>query len=176
MGSLTFTMLTAPADPSFTCGVKSIDQMIRDSYFLCLLKRCYTYEVTAEEKVVAYYRIELRRFDSSEFDPPLEEYTQGLYDDLYALHIQYIAVHKDFQRCHIGSSVLKHILRSIDHIVSCCPLRLVTLDAFGELVDWYKQYTFESLRVSRENPETIFMFLDLLSPEDLNKLEEMAEI
>lgn len=70
MGDLTFTKMTKPADPSFTCGISSIDKMVKDSYFLCLLKRSYAYEVTAEGKVVAYYRIELRRFDNSKFDPP----------------------------------------------------------------------------------------------------------
>ena len=175
MGELAFTKLTAPPDPSFTCGVKSIDRMIQDSYFLCLLKRCYTYEVTAQGIVVAYYRIELRRFDNSKFDPPLEEYSLGLYQDLYALHIQYIAVRKDLQKHRIGNAVLKHILGSVDHIVSCCPLRLVTLEAFEELVDWYKQYTFESLRASRANPETRFMFLDLLSAQDYDRLQAMEQ-
>ena len=59
-------------------------------------------------------------------------------NDLYALHIQYIAVRKDFQRHHIGDAILKHILRNIGNIVFYCPLRLVTLEAFQELVDWYK--------------------------------------
>lgn len=117
----------------------------------------------------------MRRFDNSKFDPPLEEYSLGLYQDLYALHIQYIAVRKDFQKHHIGNAVLEHILRSIDRIVSCCPLRLVTLEAFGELAGWYQQHAFQSLGVSRENPETEFMFMDLLSDEDCGKLQAMAE-
>lgn len=70
MGTLTFTKMTRPADSTFTCGVQSIDKMVQDSYFLCLMKRSYAYEVTAEGFVVAYYRIELRRFNNSEFDPP----------------------------------------------------------------------------------------------------------
>ena len=175
MEELAFTKLTAPPDPSFTCGVESINRMIQDSYFLCLLKRCYTYQVTARGTVIAYYRIELRRFDNSKFDPPLEEYSLGLYQDLYALHIQYIAVQKNFQKHHIGNAVLEHILRSIDQIVSCCPPRLVTLEAFGELVSWYQQHGFKSLGISRENPETEFMFMDLLSDEDCGKLQAMAE-
>lgn len=175
MGDLTFTKMTKPADSSFTCGISSIDKMVKDSYFLCLLKRSYAYEVTAEGKVVAYYRIELRRFDNSKFDPPLDEHSLDLYNDLYALHIQYIAVRKDFQRHHIGDAILKHILRNIGNIVFYCPLRLVTLEAFQELVVWYKKYTFEALAQSQDNPETTLMFLDLVSSEDLDKINALED-
>ena len=61
------------------------------------MKRSYAYEVTAEGFVVAYYRIELRRFNNSEFDPPLDEHSLNLYNDLYSIHIQYIAVRQEFQ-------------------------------------------------------------------------------
>lgn len=175
MGDLTFTKMTKPADASFTCGIPSIDQMVRDSYFLCLLKRSCAYEVSAENTVVAYYRIELRRFDNSKFDPPLDEHSIGLYNDLYALHIQYIAVHKKFQGHHIGDAILKHILRNVGDITFYCPLRLVTLEAFQELVPWYQKYTFESLERSVDNPETTLMFLDLISSEDLDKITSIEE-
>ena len=65
---------------------------------------------------------------------------------------------------------LKHILRNIGNIVFYCPLRLVTLEALQELVDWYKEYTFEALAQSQDNPETTLMFLDLVSSEDLDKI------
>lgn len=170
MGELAFTKMATPVDPSFTCGVASIDQMIRDSYLLCLLKRSYAYEVSAAGKVVAYYRIELRRFDNSQFDPPIEEHSIGRYTDLYALHIQYIAVHKDYQRHHIGNAILEHILCSVDDIVRYCPLRLITIEAFQELVGWYTRHYFEALETSRENPETELMFIDLISAEDMDKI------
>lgn len=171
MGELAFSKMVKPADPSFTCGVQSIDSMIRDSYMLCLLKRSYAYEVSAEGRVVAYYRVELRRFENSKFDPPLDEHSIDEYTDLYALHIQYIAVHKDYQKHHIGTAILKHILCSIDTIVSYCPLRLVTIEAFQELISWYERYCFVDLETSKDNPETELMFIDLISEEDIAKIE-----
>lgn len=176
MGELTFTKMVNPADPSFTCGVESIDRMIRDSYLLCLLRRSYAYEVSAAGKVVAYYRIELRRFENSQFDPPIDEHSIDRYTDLYALHIQYIAVRKDYQGHHIGNAILEHILCSIDNIVCYCPLRLITLEAFQELVEWYERHCFEPLEISRDNPETELMFIDLIPAQDVVKINECDEL
>lgn len=173
MGTLTFTKMTRPADSTFTCGVQSIDKMVQDSYFLCLMKRSYAYEVTAEGFVVAYYRIELRRFNNSEFDPPLDEHSLNLYNDLYSIHIQYMAVRQEFQKHCIGTTIFKHILLSIEDIVKYCPLRLVTLEAFRELKSWYERFSFIDLEPSLDNPETEFMFLDLVSPSDLDKIQSI---
>lgn len=175
MDYLAFTKMTKPASPSFTCGVSSIDKMVNDSYFLCLLKRSYAYEVTFENKVVAYYRIELRRFDNSSFDPPLEEYSLDKYNDLYALHLQYIAVREDCQGHGIGKAVLSHILRTIETITRYCPLRLVTLDAFQELIPWYQKHGFEVLAQNLDDPETTLMFLDLISLEDFDKIKALND-
>lgn len=175
MGSLTFTRMMKPADSNFSCGIESIDKMVEESYFLCLMKRSYAYEVTANETVVAYYRIELRRFDNSNFDPPLCEHSLNSYNDLYALHIQYIAVRKKYQGKHIGDAVFKHILCTVDNIKKYCPLRLVTLEAFEELMNWYEKYTFIPLTRSRDNPETHLMFLDLISSADLEKIKSIED-
>ena len=64
----------------------------------------------------------------------------------------------------------------IRNIVFYCPLRLVTLEAFQELVDWYKDHTFEALAQSQDNPETTLMFLDLVSSEDLDNGYSWNEI
>lgn len=173
MDSLTFTKMAKPADPTFTCGIESIDKMVKDSYFLCLMKRSYAYEVTYNGIIVGYYRIELKRFDNSKFDPPLDEHSLDLYSDLYALHIQYIAVRKEYQQHHIGSSIFEHILQSVDDIVKCCPLRLVTLEAFHDLINWYSKYTFIDLAPSLDNPETNLMFSDLISSSDLDKIQSL---
>lgn len=175
MNSLTFTKMTKPADSTFTCGIESIDKMVENSYFLCLMKRSYAYEVTANGIIVAYYRIELKRFDNSKFDPPLDEHSLDLYNDLYALHIQYIAVWKEYQQHRIGTSIFEHILQSIDNIVEYCPLRLVTLEAFHDLIKWYSTYAFIDLAPSQDNPETNLMFLDLISSADFDKIQSLEE-
>lgn len=67
------------------------------------------------------------------------------------------------------------LLENTIQVVFYCPLRLVTLEAFQELVDWYKKYTFEALAQSQDNPETTLMFLDLVSSEDLDKINALED-
>ena len=109
----------------------------------------------------------------AKFDPPLDEHSLDLYSDLYALHIQYIAVRKEYQQHHIGSSIFEHILQSVDDIVKCCPLRLVTLEAFHDLINWYSKYAFIDLAPNLDNPETNLMFSDLISSSDLDKIQSL---
>lgn len=98
MGKLIFTKLNHPADQCFTCGNPSIDKKVADSYFLTLLDRCYAYEVTTESGViVAYYQIQFKRFPIDRFPEPIDEYSLNSYVDLYAMHIEYLAVRKEYQ-------------------------------------------------------------------------------
>lgn len=114
MGKLIFTKLNHHADKSFTCGNPSIDKKVRDSYFLTLLHRCYAYEVTTENGIVlAYYQVQFKRFPITSFPEPIDEYSLDNYEDLYAFHIEYLAVRKEYQHRKIGSKVLQHILGKI---------------------------------------------------------------
>ena len=159
-----FTKLNHPADQCFTCGNSSIDKKVADSYFLTLLDRCYAYEVTTESGViVAYYQIQFKRFPIDRFPEPIDEYSLNSYVDLYAMHIEYLAVRKEYQYQKIGSNVLKHILAKII--------------ALNEKVSWYQRaFGFKEVDQDGDDPETTLMMIDLLSAENLRLLKEYDDI
>lgn len=173
METLNFTKLNHPADKSFTCGNHSIDKKIKDSYLLSLLDRCYTYEVTATNGVVlAYYQLQFKRFAIDKFPSPIDEYSLDNYEDLYAIHIEYIAVHQSYQHRRIGSFVLKYILATIHELHKNCPFRLVTINALEDKVSWYEEFNFKQIGRDQDDPETILMMIDLISPANLKLLDE----
>ena len=178
MGKLIFTKLNHPADQCFTCGNSSIDKKVADSYFLTLLDRCYAYEVTTESGViVAYYQIQFKRFPIDRFPEPIDEYSLNSYVDLYAMHIEYLAVRKEYQYQKIGSNVLKHILAKIIMFHRDCPFRLVTINALNEKVSWYQRaFGFKEVDQDGDDPETTLMMIDLLSAENLRLLKEYEDI
>ena len=157
MGKLIFTKLNHPADQCFTCGNPSIDKKVADSYFLTLLDRCYAYEVTTESGViVAYYQIQFKRFPIDRFPEPIDEYSLNSYVDLYAMHIEYLAVRKEYQYQKIGSNVL---------------------NALNEKVSWYQRaFGFKEVDQDGDDPETTLMMIDLLSAENLRLLKEYDDI
>lgn len=178
MGKLIFTKLNHHADKNFTCGNPSIDKKVRDSYFLTLLHRCYAYEVTTENGIVlAYYQVQFKRFPITSFPEPIDEYSLNNYEDLYAFHIEYLAVRKEYQHRKIGSKVLQHILGKIQSSHKDCPFRLVTINALEEKVPWYEtSFGFKKVGRDGDDPETELMIIDLIPPENLKLLAEYDDI
>ena len=178
MGKLIFTKLNHHADKNFTCGNPSIDKKVRDSYFLTLIHRCYAYEVTTESGIViAYYQIQFKRFPIMSFPEPIDEYSLDNYEDLYAFHIEYLAVRKEYQRRKIGSKVLQNILGKIQSSHKDCPFRLVTINALEEKVPWYEtSFGFKKVGRDGDDPETELMIIDLIPPENLKLLAEYDDI
>lgn len=175
--SIVYSKIKYPIDSSFTCGVKSIDSMINDSFPLCIIKRSYTYEVSIKQKIVAYYRVELRNFKNNVFESLFDEYSIGSYDDLFAIHIQYIAIKECYQKHGLGNIILDHIINvDVPCLVENCPFRLITLEGFKNLIPWYEKHNFKSLCQSLENPETYFMIQDLVTEDDLDALNTYNEL
>lgn len=175
MADLSFDLLTSPPAACFSCGVATIDQTVKESYILVLLHRCFAYSVIAEGKLLGYYMISLRQFPLMAFDSPVSDYLVEPYHDTYAVHINYIAVQKEFQRHKIGTAILKHILHKAKELKQFCPVRLITMDALTELVPWYEKHHFRKSNFSNTDAlSTTLMYYDMISVEEIKQLEESA--
>ncbi len=178
MGTLHISKITTSIEEDFSCGNTAIDQMLKDSLYLTALRRCYAYQVTADKVTLGYYMIELKRFRLEIFDPPLEDYSVGHYEDMYAMHIEYIAIKRECQRNKIGSGVLKYIIATIQELSVACPFRLLTVSALYNLVHWYESFGFKVVHKyeDKQNPETVLMVRDMLTTEELAALEQFSEV
>ena len=178
MGTLHISKITTSIEEDFSCGNTAIDQMLKDSLYLTALRRCYAYQVTADKVTLGYYMIELKRFRLEIFDPPLEDYSVGHYEDMYAMHIEYIAIKWECQRNKIGSGVLKYIIATIQELSVACPFRLLTVSALYNLVHWYESFGFKVVHKyeDKQNPETVLMVRDMLTTEELAALEQFSEV
>lgn len=175
MGELSICKIEHPVESDFSCGITSIDKMAENSFVLSNLRRCYTYQITGNGVVLGYYMIMLKRFPIETLKPPLDDYSIGRYEDIYAMHIQYIAIKEEYQHKRIGSSVLTYIIETVSAMSLECPFRLLTVDALDSVVNWYKSFEFKELYREKENPETVLMYRDMLSNKELETLDQMTE-
>ena len=117
----------------------------------------------------------LKQSDLDQFPEPIEDHVVNNFKDLYTLHIEYIAVGTPYQRKGIGSSVLKKIIRDTEKISEILPLRLITMDALKEYVEWYQQFHFKSCGEESDNSAVELMYLDLVPNSDIQKLEMLYQ-
>lgn len=176
MSRLDFSRIEGPVEADFSCANHSIDEMIKNSFYLDKLRRCYTFKIAHKSKVVGYYMIGLKRFSLSELEPPLDDYSIGRYDDIYAVHIQYIAINEKYQHKGIGTRTLRFIMEDVHAMSSYFPIRMLTLNALNELVEWYQSLGFKTIDVDVQNSETILMYRDFLSDDELKELEKLTEL
>jgi GNAT superfamily N-acetyltransferase len=162
------------SDSSFNCGVAGINRMIRESYYPTLLQHMYAYEIIVNDIIVGYYMIEFRRIYLAEsgLEEKIGEYISDLADACYALNLRYIAVGSEYQHRGIGSLMLKLIIKQTNELCKNWPIRLITLDALPEKVEWYKSNGFLPFRknCAKNAKGEVPMFFDCLLDEKL--LEE----
>lgn len=176
MADLVYTLLDCPAPDNFTCGNSSIDEKIRSSHILTLLHRAYAYSVKAEGNTIGYYMLMLKRFPISRFNPPIDDHFVGNYEDLYAMHIDYIAVDQRCQGNRLGTAILRYILFQLCDSARNIPFRLITVDALEQRASWYEQFKFKPC-VDRniDNPETITMYYDLATLSEVENIEKYMD-
>ena len=176
MSTLNFIRIESPIEKDFSCGNVSIDQMMQDSFPLDKLRRFYTFQIMYKDTIIGYYMLGLKRFHIDELKEPLDEYYIAPYDDMYAMHIQYIAIKTDYQCRQIGSKTLQYIIETASMLSSEVPFRIVTLDALESLVNWYKTFGFKSIDQNLQNPETVLMYRDMLSNDEIAHLDDLTEL
>ena len=144
MANLRFNKVTKNVQNiSFDCGVHSINEYIKESYFPMICQQAYTYSIESDNVILGFYQILFRDVVINDFPENISDYDSEIKDGkITAAHIRFIAIDKKFQRKKIGTNVLQAIIKSIDDFSNYMPIRVITIDALVHLVDWYKQNGF----------------------------------
>lgn len=143
MSKLTYKFLQENIEEGkFDCGVKAINQYVKDSYLATLLQHGYAYQILYNSVVVGYYMLTFNHVRIEECPDAISEYTSGLSDYIYTVEIKYLAIDKKYQKHGIGTAVLPSIIKSIKDYALTFPIRLITIDARIDLVEWYRKFGF----------------------------------
>lgn len=160
----------------FKCANPSIEQQIRDSYFITLLKQGYGYQIIVENKVVGYYMLYFKDIELDEVNKIMdEEYESNLASCYIAMHIRYIAIDERLQHKGLGTRVLKGLLADILKISKIYPIRIITIDALSEYHEWYKKIGFRDIPGREFDGITYPMFVDCMLKEEAEKLAEYCD-
>lgn len=157
---------------TFDCGNASINSLIYKSCYPTVLQHAYAYVAQFEETIVGVYMLKFMKIDLSSCPEDISDYQSDICSDCFSIHIKYIAVSKDLQGQRLGSSLLALIIRYVRKLCEKWPVRLITLDALKDKVDWYKLFGFVPFNENdmEDNEPTIKMYLDcLLDPDLLNR-------
>ncbi len=166
MSKLTYKLLQEDIkNGTFDCGISSINQYVVDSFYATLLQHGYAYQILYNDDIiVGYYMITFNHIMIEKCPEAISEYTSGLNDFLYCVEIKYLAIDKNYQHKKIGTCVLPTIIKSIKDYALSFPIRLITIDARNDLVNWYKKMGFIEFPQNKEGQEgvTTRMYIDCL--------------
>ena len=167
MGTLCLKRVTkAVEDTSFSCGISSIDNYVKnESYFPHIAQHAYAYCVMADDVVLGYYQVLFREIELADFPEDIAEIDPNIKDGkISAVHIRYIAIDSNFQGNGIGTGTLKTIIKDVEELSNLWPIRVITIDARVELVDWYKKVGFVKMINNSPGQEgqTVRMYFDCM--------------
>ncbi len=84
---------------SFKCGNDSIEQQIKDSYYITLLKQAYGYKILIDGKIVGYYMLYFKEIELELIGDIMgEDYESNMSQSYTAMHIRYLAIDSRVQR------------------------------------------------------------------------------
>ena len=145
MRTLQFKKVTQDVeDHHFDCGVQSINEYVKFSYWPFIIQHAYAYSITYGDKVLGYYQLLFRDIELEKLPPDIADYDfDEHYRKVTAVHIRYIAIDKAYQGHKIGTNVMKAIINDCRELAKDWPIRVITLDANVDLVDWYSGFDFQ---------------------------------
>lgn len=148
MGTLQFKRVTQSVELiPFDCGIASINNYVKSSYYPTIVQHAYAYSVMYGDKILGYYMVHFRDIEIDGFPEEISDYNPGVKDDkVSAVHIKFIAIDEKYQGKKIGTSVLKIIIKNVEELANSWPIRIITIDARSDLVEWYKRQGFEQMK------------------------------
>ena len=176
MGTLQFRKITKSLeDISFDCGVESINDYVRESYYPVLTQHAYTFSIMNGDIVLGYFQILFREIELEDFPEEISEYDPEIKRTISAIHIRYIAIDKKYQRKGIGTATLQAIIKNVERLAELWPIRVITLDAMVHLAPWYMQVGFVKMKTNTpgQNGVSDAMYFDCMKHAD--ELAEFVE-
>ena len=156
-------------DVEFDCGVKSINEYIRDAYYPHILQNAYSYCIMYNNIVLGYYQIMFRNIEVNDFPQEISDYITELNDKkISAVHIRFIAIDRKYQKQKIGTKTLNVIIKRVKDLAEIWPIRVITIDAISELVDWYGKAGFVKMNhnTTGQDGTTEAMYFDCMIHKD----------
>jgi len=146
MANLQFHLINEDVETtSFDCGIESINDYIKNSYYPLITQQAYAYCIMYDNIVLGYYQIFYKELKIDCFPEDISgwfDYNLSV-DTISAVHIRYIAIDKKYQRRKIGNTILDIIIKNVEDLSIEWPIRVITIDARNELVEWYKRKGFK---------------------------------
>ena len=184
MSELKFSLLKGDVPKgSFDCENKEINKWVEDSYYATLLQQAYAYQIRVGDVVVGYYMIAIRNVDLYDCPDEVSDYFQdGFGDKIPSVYIEYLAIDKKFKGQRLGETTLRTIIKRVRDLSEQWPIRLITINALTELVEWYKREGFLEMAKSLPGQEgyNVYMYLDCIKNMDelddytSKEMEEMS--
>ena len=179
MGVLQIKQVTRSVeDVEFDCGVSSINEFVRNSYFPTISQHAYAYSIAKDSMILGYYQILFREIEIDNFPEEISEYDSGVKDGkISAIHIRFIAVDIEYQNNGVGSAILKVIIRKVLDLSKEWPIKVITIDALPHLESWYEKEGFIKMKkvdVGIEGYEVPMCFIINNYPEELDEYLELC--
>lgn len=147
MGTLIFKRVTQEVESTdFDCGVDSINQEIKESYYPTLTREANAFSISYEGVIIGYCAVVFNEVVYQSFPENISEYcAEWKENSITVVHIKYIAVGTQYQRRGLGTAILKTLIAKA-RIMACeWPIRVITMDARNELVGWYSKENFSKM-------------------------------
>lgn len=161
---------TAPCD--FDCGKESINRMVEDAYQSTLLQFATAYEVIYNNTIVGYFMMVFKKIIINDMPEEFREYESAL-ENCVAAHIRFIAINKLYQHKKLGTATLQIIEQEVNKLIKKWPVRLITLDATPDNIEWYQKYGYTCFEYAPTEVDgyTVQMYKDVWTDEN-KRLEE----
>ena len=133
-------------ETEFDCGIDTINDMVKNSYYPFIAQHAYTYSIIYKEKIIGYIQIMLRDINISSFPDDISDINPEIRDGtITSMHINFLAIDQRCQRKTFGTYALKMMISRVDKFAKEWPIRVITIDAREELVTWYERIGFKRI-------------------------------
>lgn len=158
MSKVRLVVMDREIPPDFSCGEKSVDNLMQGAYAKTIFKQALAYNIIIDGHLVGNCMIKLVRL----VDENAEFYEQD--QEFIALEISYLAIKQQLQHQGIGTQVLKILILSAKKMASELPIRFLILDAFKDKEKWYTDAGFRVYPKAEDSryPGTVPMRMDLI--------------
>lgn len=168
MAELRLKVAEKDLNGSISCGVGSIDNLMKEAYYKTLCKQGTAYDILLDDVLVGscMLKIAILRDENEDYYDADKEFP--------VVEISYIAIDSAKQSRRIGTYVLRILISKIRDFSKCMPIRFIVIDAFEEKRKWYEQMGFGEYPKIKDNrfPNTVPMKMDLIDLEMVNRYVE----
>lgn len=177
MGTLIFKKVTeSDLDRRFDCGNISINNYIKESYYPLITQQAYTYSIMdgKTNSLLGFCQFMFREIQITKFPDDISEYFDEIKEEITAVHIRFIAIDCQYQKKHLGTAVMKSIIKHVKKLSRDWPIRVITIDSVilndqeNNLVKWYKSLGFKELMSNTPGQDgvTVAMYFDCMNFSD----------